>query len=632
MLHNGDIIGGMYQVIREIGNGGTGVIYLGYHLRLQKQVVIKRIKDNFTGRVNVRAEADILKKLHHTYLPQVYDFLVVGSGVYTVMDYIPGYDMQYYLDQNYRFPEKTVLTWLRQLCEVLDYLHTREPQILHSDIKPANIMITPEGNVCLIDFNIALDGQTGKEIQGLSKYYAAPEQYRAAMARLYGTGENICLDARMDIYSVGAVFYRVMTGLYPDPGNGVPYPVMEMELPYSDGLKNVIRKATEFSPRQRFQSARQMAQALADASRLDPEYRRLTWLQYTTGFICGLLLITGALLIYAGTGVREKEQWQEAYSEFYRMAEAGDEPSVISQGTNMLNDLTLSGYMEEHPDAKGEVLHAMGDCYFRQGQYDQAAYYYGEALETDEEIPLYLRDYMIAMARDGRYEEAEQTAENYPFAVLNEAEDVFLSAEIACASDNYEEALILAEEALELSSDTLLNAKICSLQADAYTALDSYGKAADASAEAAALDPGTEYIRRAGLAAFNAGNSEGMETIKHAYYEKALEYYEELDLRGNASYEDQISLGLVMRALGRYGESLDHFRKMKDEYPSDYRVQMWMCYNMLDKAAVESSYRDIQGDLEFWYGSCRNLYDAGTVQDTDMEELIDIMDTLEAET
>ena len=81
MLRSGEIIGGMYQIIREIGKGGTGVIYLGYHLRLRKQIVIKKIKDNCAGRINVRAEADILKRLHHTYLPQVYDFLAVGTGV-----------------------------------------------------------------------------------------------------------------------------------------------------------------------------------------------------------------------------------------------------------------------------------------------------------------------------------------------------------------------------------------------------------------------------------------------------------------------------------------------------------------------------------------------------------------------
>ena len=100
MLQNGEILGGMYQVIGEIGKGGSGIIYLGYHLRLQKQIVIKKIKDINVGQINTRIEADILKKLHHRYLPQVYDFLEMQDGIYTIIDYIPGHDLSYYLGRN----------------------------------------------------------------------------------------------------------------------------------------------------------------------------------------------------------------------------------------------------------------------------------------------------------------------------------------------------------------------------------------------------------------------------------------------------------------------------------------------------------------------------------------------------
>lgn len=230
MLQSGDIISGMYQVIREIGTGGMGVIYIGYHLHLQKQIVIKKIKETCVDRVNVRGEADILKQLRHTYLPQVYDFLEVGNDVYTVMDYIPGENLQYYIDHNYTFPEETILLWMRELCEVLDYLHTRKPRILHSDIKPANIMVTPEGDICLIDFNISLDGSVTQEVQGLSRRYASPEQFRCAMDKMYGRKSSETLDERMDIYSLGAVFYRMMSGYLPDAQNGVPYALSQIDI------------------------------------------------------------------------------------------------------------------------------------------------------------------------------------------------------------------------------------------------------------------------------------------------------------------------------------------------------------------------------------------------------------------
>ena len=108
-FYQGEILDGAYQIIQEIGGGGTGVVYLAWHLRLRKYVVIKRIRDHFAGRIQVRREVDILKSLHHTFLPQVYDFFQHGESVYTVMDYIEGCDLQSYLDQGWVFGETRLL-------------------------------------------------------------------------------------------------------------------------------------------------------------------------------------------------------------------------------------------------------------------------------------------------------------------------------------------------------------------------------------------------------------------------------------------------------------------------------------------------------------------------------------------
>ena len=86
MFYGGEILDGTYQIIKNIGKGGTGVIYKAYHLRLQKYVVVKLLDTSRVSRENVRVEVDILKSLHHMYLPKVYDFLEVGQDVYTIMD------------------------------------------------------------------------------------------------------------------------------------------------------------------------------------------------------------------------------------------------------------------------------------------------------------------------------------------------------------------------------------------------------------------------------------------------------------------------------------------------------------------------------------------------------------------
>lgn len=178
MLEKGKVINGTYTIMEEIGSGGGGVVYKAYHERLKIQVVVKQIKENVKGILEGRAEADILKRLKHMYLPRVYDFLEDDGEIYTVMDFIPGKSLDKVLMETKEIPPKQVLKWANQLAEALDYLHSQNPPIIHSDIKPANIMLTPEGDICLIDFNISLVFDNSMRTStGISGGYSPPEQY-----------------------------------------------------------------------------------------------------------------------------------------------------------------------------------------------------------------------------------------------------------------------------------------------------------------------------------------------------------------------------------------------------------------------------------------------------------------------
>ena len=215
MLYKDLVVYNTYQVIEEIGSGGMGVVYLAYHLNLEKYIVMKKIKGSYTDKAFIRNEVDILKKLHHPYLPQVYDFIEYESELYTIIDYIDGCDLSRYIENGYYFEESQLIKWFNQLCEVLEYLHSQNPPIIHTDIKPANIIITPEGNVCLIDFGISLNET--ETVKGLSENYSSPEQFYNVQNILNGNREYlVALDARTDIYSLGATFYHMMTGVKPN--------------------------------------------------------------------------------------------------------------------------------------------------------------------------------------------------------------------------------------------------------------------------------------------------------------------------------------------------------------------------------------------------------------------------------
>lgn len=639
MLQNGEIIDGVYRIEHEIGNGGTGVIYLGYHLRLKKYVVIKRLRDQVVNRIDLRAEVDILKRLHHRNLPQVYDFLEVTGGIYTVMEYIQGHDLQHYLDQGYAIPEKTLRVWMAQLCDVLDYLHSRRPMILHSDIKPANIMITQEGDVCLIDFNISIDEAEGMQIKGISPHYAAPEQYAAAMDPMYMQKGGTPPDERIDIYSLGAMFYMLMTRILPDPQIGAPYPIMELELPYSDGFKAVVAKAMEYQPEDRFESAARMGKALARSEKMDPAYRRYTRLQLLSCLMGGLGIVLGVILIYAGFVINRKDAWHEAYTSFYEAVDGAEDTRALTEGTAMLNDPLTASYMKRNPERKAELLHAMGDSYFRQENYDSAAEYYEDAMQIQKEAEtkesggasvsaeeeIYFRDYLVSLARSGRYEEAERKCRKNEDQLPDNAQTVFVRAEIAYAKGDWEEALARAEEALAVATDVRLRSRIYTLRSEIDASMGRYVEAAEAAVMAEDSYAHMDLKRRAGAACYEAGNAVRYASDREKWYETSLSYYEELCAAESPAYEDEMNRALLLRSLERYGESMERLKELREAYPDDYKIPMWICYNLIDQSSLagkkgrdEKEERE-EKDLQFYYGVCKNLYDGS--EDQNMEAL-----------
>lgn len=177
MFEKGQILENKYEIIEHIGTGGGGTVYKATQIGLNRTVAIKQIKENVVGVIKDRGEADILKNLKNNYIPSVFDFIEKDGEVYTVMEFVEGQSFQQLMDNGRRFSQKKLLKYARQLCEAVAYLHSRKPPLIHSDIKPANIMLTPEDNICLIDYNISLIIDGSENAIGVSDGYSPPEQY-----------------------------------------------------------------------------------------------------------------------------------------------------------------------------------------------------------------------------------------------------------------------------------------------------------------------------------------------------------------------------------------------------------------------------------------------------------------------
>lgn len=361
------IIADSYEILQQIGSGGGGVVYLGRHLRLGKLVVLKADRRDLTARPEVlRREVDALKNLSHTYIPQVYDFVAEDGVVYTVMDYIEGESLDKPLKRGERFPQAQVVKWACQLLEALCYLHSRPPHgILHSDIKPSNLMLTPQGDIRLIDFNIALAlGEEGAVRVGFSRGYASPEHYGIdysglgatqrvgdeAATRLEedpatvlstGSGSSstgrrtVLLDVRSDIYSAGATLYHLLTGRRPAQDAKGVQAITPQEA--SPAVAAIVRKAMEPDPDKRWQTAAEMLRAFENLHENDPRTRRRKRRMAATAGLLALCFLAGGSMTFVGLKQMERTQNALALAEYSADAlEQGDVTGAIQYAVHAL--------------------------------------------------------------------------------------------------------------------------------------------------------------------------------------------------------------------------------------------------------------------------------------------------------
>ena len=248
----GDIIDGKYEVLKQIGKGGMSVVYLAMDKRLNKQWAVKEIKKTANGKndeviVNsLIAEANLMKRLDHPSLPRIVDIIDNGKTLYVIMDYIEGESLDKILLEYGAQPEDMVLNWAMQLCDALGYLHSQKPPIIYRDMKPANVMLKPEGNLKVIDFGIAREYKeqnlADTTVLG-TKGYAPPEQHGSRQT-----------DARSDIYALGMTMHHLLTGVDPRPADYVYAPVRQWNPELSEGIEEIINKCTALDPEDRYQN------------------------------------------------------------------------------------------------------------------------------------------------------------------------------------------------------------------------------------------------------------------------------------------------------------------------------------------------------------------------------------------
>lgn len=249
---------GKYKILKTLGKGGTGSVFLAENVRLGTLWAIKEIHKKQGQAIHFLTEPHVLKNLRHPALPRIFDIIENEDTLYLIQDYIAGVTLDALILKEGPIPEEKLIEWALEICDVYIYLHSQKPNpIIYRDMKPGNLIVDQQGRIKLIDFGIAREFKTDSPNDTVclgTRGYAAPEQYG-----------NSQTDPRSDIYSLGVTLYHALTGNGP---NDPPYELVsltEMGGNWRTDLGRIIDKAMKADPAQRFQTASEMHAALERA-------------------------------------------------------------------------------------------------------------------------------------------------------------------------------------------------------------------------------------------------------------------------------------------------------------------------------------------------------------------------------
>jgi serine/threonine protein kinase len=273
MIETGKILQQRYRIDKQIGQGGMGAVYVATDERFGSTVAIKEtlcMDDNY--RKAIEREARLLNSLKHPALPRVTDHFLEENGQFLVMEYIAGEDLYSILEETHEpFPVDKVLDWADQLLEALEFLHGQSMPVVHRDIKPQNLKVTPQGRIVLLDFGLAKGNPTDAGFQTAAKSIFGYSRNYASLEQIQGTGT----DPRSDLYSLAATLYHLATGQVPEdaltramavlghrPDPLTPANAIRPEIPA--GFAGVLLKALDLNAPGRPSSAAEMRAMLRE--------------------------------------------------------------------------------------------------------------------------------------------------------------------------------------------------------------------------------------------------------------------------------------------------------------------------------------------------------------------------------
>ena len=597
MIRIGEIIDGRYEILKVIGRVWMSIVYLAMDNRLNKSIVVKEIRrrDNSNNKLlmdSLKQESDLLKNLDHAALPKIYDIIDRGD-IYVVMDYIEGESLNRKLKREGKIQAKEVINYGIQLAKVLSYLHNRPTPIIYRDMKPDNVMLTPDGRIKLIDFGISKEYKVDTESDTTNlgtRAFAAPEQ-------IAGLKTN----ARTDIYSLGVTLYNLVTG---KSLNDTPFmlkPNREWDSSLPEGLEYIIKKCTETDPADRYENCDDLLYDLENVEKLTKAYKVKLIKEMSRFIVSSILLIFFMVITIIGyrgvsnenlTNYKEMINKSDSYlinGEYAKAIEVLDDVITKVDGKrseayinilniySSINDVEsglskIEGYINDKfdgVDKNDEVLFKVAMTYLDNKNYPIALKYFRMVNEKKIEDAKYYKTLATSLSSMNidyeQFKEKLEEFEDYTYSLENNEKKVANYNSLAGIYISYKGFLEGA------------NDKIISLVNNGSEILKSIND------ESLNLRYETDFNIKLAQAYHSKGINESNKEIAAKFFDTAIDYYNEVLDSDGASREDTlIKIGEIYNDACNPARAIEQLNTAIKNYPESKKAYIKLINILLD--------------------------------------------------
>jgi len=602
------VIENRYRIVKILGSGGMGTVYLAESLSLGNLWAIKAINKKSDGNYDLLAEPNILKKLNHPALPRIVDIEQDENYVYIIEDYIEGTPLDKQLQERKSFDEATVIEWAKQLCEVLLYLHGQKSNpIIYRDLKPSNIIVSSDNRVKVIDFGIAREYKTdsGSDTSYMgTRGYAAPEQY--------GTSQT---DERTDIYSLGVTMYHLLTGKSP---NEPPYEfqlLRSISQRFSEGIEYIVDKCVQNDPANRYQNAGELLHDLNNIYIFNSVYKKQKAIEKIKYIIKTAMIFYFAVLIYTGTGqiaAEQLEKYEKLVAEGYealRINQFAAAETAFSHAQEVKKENidaylgTAQVYFEQRNHEKclayleqiaaeltdisqdGRYNYLTGTVYYEQQDYRKALAYFQNAVNASPLEQNYIRDMAVCYAKLGDLNQAKELLDE--IRTIDKTDDVsaFVKAQVLLAEGSRDEAISAFKQVITAAQNEAIKKK-------SYIELSNIYKANRQNMDGS-LKNQINILQHAFSDLQDENDLILTEMLAEAYftdqqYTSSVQEFEKLLSIGYERPYIYRNIAIIHQQLGNYQAAEDTLNDMKEKYPDDYTCYLRLAFLYLEVEGKKS--------------------------------------------